>query len=116
MDHDEVIIMDGVQRSVITVNNTIPGPTIVAFEDQELIVHVTNHLLSDSVTIHWHGLHQRDTPFMDGVAYITQCPISAGQIFTYKFTVLTITRYIIGGHIQGLRFTAGFKFRDAVDG
>ena len=91
VDNDEVIIMDGIQRSVITVNNTIPGPPIIASEDQELIVHVTNHLLSDAVTIHWHGLHQRDTPFMDGVAYVTQCPINAGQKFTYKFKVLTTT-------------------------
>ena len=85
VDHDEVIIMDGVQRSVVTVNDTIPGPPIIAFEDQELVVHVTNHLLSDAVTIHWHGLHHRGTPFMDGVAFVTQCPINAGQMFTYRF-------------------------------
>ena len=82
--------MDGIQRSVITVNNTIPGPPIIAFEDQELVVHVTNHLLSDAVTIHWHGLHQRGTPFMDGVAYVTQCPINAGQMFAYRFQVSNI--------------------------
>ena len=82
--------MDGIQRSVITVNNTIPGPPIIAFENQDLVVHVTNHLLSDAVTIHWHGLHQRGTPFMDGVAYVTQCPINAGQMFTYRFQVLNI--------------------------
>jgi hypothetical protein len=27
----------------------------------------------------------KDTPWMDGPPYITQCPISPGQIFTYMF-------------------------------
>ena len=81
--------MDGIQRTVIAVNGTVPGPPLVAYEGQQLIVHVTNKLLSESITIHWHGIFQRDTPFMDGVAFITQCPISAGQTFTYKFKVET---------------------------
>lgn len=84
---DEVIVMDGIERAVIAVNNSIPGPPIIAYEGQELVVHVKNHLLSDAITIHWHGLHQRGSPFMDGVAYVTQCPIEAGQTFTYRFQV-----------------------------
>ena len=79
--------MDGIQRTVIAVNGSVPGPPLVAYEGQELVIHVRNKLLSESITIHWHGLLQRGTPFMDGVAYITQCPISAGQKFTYKFSV-----------------------------
>ena len=49
-----------------------------------------NKLLSDSTSIHWHGLHQKGTPWMDGVAYISQCPIGPGQVFTYKFKVTKI--------------------------
>ena len=81
--------MDGIQRTVVAVNGTVPGPPLVVYEGQSLVLHVKNHLLSESITIHWHGLHQRDTPFMDGVAFITQCPISSGQKFTYKFKVYT---------------------------
>ena len=47
-------------------------------------------MLSDSAAVHWHGLHQKGTPWMDGVAYITQCPIGPGQTFTYKFKVNTV--------------------------
>lgn len=53
----------------------------------QAVIHVRNKLLSDSAAIHWHGIHQRGTPWMDGVGYITQCPIGPGQTFTYKFKV-----------------------------
>ena len=79
--------MDGIPRAVVTVNGTIPASPIIAYKGQEMVIHVKNHLLTKSITIHWQGLHQRETPFMDGVAYNTQCPIGAGQMFTYKFTV-----------------------------
>ena len=83
--------MDGVERAVIVANNSIPGPPIVVYQGQTVIVHVTNHLLQESATIHWHGIHQKDTPFSDGVAFISQCPILPGQKFTYNFTVSEIT-------------------------
>lgn len=77
--------MDGEPCMVIAVNGTIPGPPIVVYEGQTIIIHVKNDLLSDSLTIHWHGLNQKGTPFMDGVGYISQYPITAGQSFTYQF-------------------------------
>ena len=82
-----MVTVDGEPRMVIAVNETVPGPPIVVYEGQILIIHVKNNLLSDSLTIHWHGLHQKGTPFMDGVGYISQCPIAAGQSFTYQFKV-----------------------------
>ena len=45
-----------------------------------------NNLPSEALTIHWHGIHQRYTPFMDGAAHVSQCPIQAMQRFTYRFT------------------------------
>jgi len=100
---DEVITMDGYMRAVIAVNNSIPGPPIIAYEHQTLIVHVKNHLLSESITIHWHGLHQRGTSYMDGVAYITQCPINPGQKFTYKFSAYPSGTFWYHSHIGGQR-------------
>ena len=85
--YDEVISADGENRMVIVINGTLPGPPIVVYEHQTLIIHVKNMLLSDVTTLHWHGLHQKGTPFMDGVGWISQCPIAAGQTFTYKFKV-----------------------------
>ena len=49
------------------------------------MVHVTNNLILDGLTIHWHGQLQRGNPWMDGVAYVTQCPIMPREKFTYRF-------------------------------
>ncbi|XP_046357778.2 laccase-5-like [Haliotis rufescens] len=87
MTPEGIIQADGYepQRLVTVANGTMPGPAIVVYEDQTVIVHVKNELYNEGVSMHWHGLHQKGTPFMDGVSFITQCPILPGQSFTYKF-------------------------------
>nr|XP_034324480.1 laccase-10-like [Crassostrea gigas] len=83
----EVIIGDGYgSTSVIAINGKFPGPTIEAYEDQTMIIHVRNLMHTDSTTIHWHGMHQKGTPESDGVAFISQSPILPGHTYTYKFT------------------------------
>lgn len=84
---DDVVTADGVNRLIEAVNGTLPGPPIVVYEGQTVIIHIKNTLLSNSATIHFHGLHQRDTPYFDGMPYITQCPIAAGQTFSHRFKV-----------------------------
>ena len=51
----------------------------------QVVVHVDNQLVYETTTIHWHGIHMKNTPWMDGVAYVTQCPILPRQKFTYRF-------------------------------
>ncbi|XP_021365307.1 laccase-like [Mizuhopecten yessoensis] len=60
----EVITADGweEERLVIVANGTLPGPPIIVYEGQRLVVHVINKLHSDTVTLHWHGLPQHGTP------------------------------------------------------
>ena len=72
-------------RMYIAVNGQIPGPTLIVNEDQEIYVDVYNKLTSEGVTVHWHGMHQRDRPWMDGVAYVSQGPITPGATFQYRF-------------------------------
>ena len=50
----------------------------------QIVINVRNDLWMEGVTIHWHGLPQKGTPFMDGVARVTQCPINPGETFTYR--------------------------------
>ena len=73
------------RRSVIAVNNQVPGPTIIAQKGQPLKIKVINNLASESISIHWHGQHVVGAPWMDGVAHITQCPIVPYTYFTYSF-------------------------------
>ncbi|KAB8302434.1 hypothetical protein EYC80_005846 [Monilinia laxa] len=49
---------DGVARSTINFNGTIPGPQITADWDDNVIVHVTNKLTNNETSIHWHGMRQ----------------------------------------------------------
>ena len=75
-------------RSFISVNKRIPGPTIIVNESTTVVVDVINKLVTEETSIHWHGMHQRGSPWMDGVGYITQCPIEAGTSFRYIFKAM----------------------------
>ncbi|KAG8775201.1 laccase, multicopper oxidase, benzenediol:oxygen oxidorectuctase [Ceratobasidium sp. 428] len=77
---------DGYYRPMLVVNGQYPGPMIEANEGDTIVVNVQNDM-SLGTTIHWHGMYQKGTPWMDGPAGITQCPIPAGSSFTYEFTI-----------------------------
>ncbi|CAG2240675.1 unnamed protein product [Mytilus edulis] len=101
---DTFILADGYKsRIVIVVNGRFPGPTITAMEGQEVIVHVRNLMHTDSTTIHWHGLHQKKSPWSDGVAFVTQCPILPGQNYTYKFNAKPFGTSFYHAHIGDQR-------------
>ena len=88
IDPENVVLADGspYERALTLFNKTMPGPTLTVYVNQEVIVHVRNHMTSHGVTVHFHGIHMKGTPWMDGAAFVTQCPILPGQTFTYKFT------------------------------
>lgn len=69
----------------MVINRMMPGPVIEVCFGDTIVVDVVNHLMGDTTTIHWHGLHQRDTPYMDGVPFISQCGITPEQTFRYQF-------------------------------
>jgi FtsP/CotA-like multicopper oxidase with cupredoxin domain len=61
---------DGVQRQMLVVNGQYPGPLIEANEGDRIIVHVTNNL-QNTTAIHWHGILQNGTNYMDGTTGIS---------------------------------------------
>ncbi|KFY98160.1 hypothetical protein V498_01626 [Pseudogymnoascus sp. VKM F-4517 (FW-2822)] len=65
---------DGFTRQVYLINGQQPAPLIDISEGDDLEVFVQNDLPVAS-TIHWHGLLQRGTPYMDGVLGVSQYPI-----------------------------------------
>ena len=78
--------VDGITyRRFIGVNGSIPGPTLIVTVNQTVKVRVYNDLTSEGITVHWHGMHQKGTPWMDGVGYISQYPIGAGEYFDYIY-------------------------------
>ena len=78
---------DGFERPVIGINGQWPCPTIDIETGDRLIVDVYNNLGNESTGIHWHGMFQHSTGFMDGTTGVTQCPIKPGDKLRYDFTV-----------------------------
>jgi FtsP/CotA-like multicopper oxidase with cupredoxin domain len=72
------------EGGIWAVNGMFPGPAIRAKEGAEISVTVCNNL-PQPTTIHWHGMHQKGTWFMDGVDRISQTAIQPGDCFTYTF-------------------------------
>ena len=72
-------------RPIITINNQFPGPTLIVPNNSIVLVDVYNRLSSETTSIHWHGMHQMNTPWMDGVEHITQCGIAPSSSFRYIF-------------------------------
>ena len=98
---------DGCYRPLIAINAQMPGPTIIAHENQTLNITVYNELQNvEGVTIHWHGLHQRGTQGADGAAYITQRPIAPLNQFTYTFRAYPTGTYWYHAH-SGAQRTDG---------
>ncbi|KAK5130265.1 hypothetical protein LTR08_002266 [Meristemomyces frigidus] len=76
---------DGVELDCLLVNNQFPGPTISANWGDWIEVKVTNNLTVEGTSLHWHGMLQKQTPWMDGTPGVVQCPIAPGSQFTYRF-------------------------------
>ena len=74
-------------RTFIGINGRLPAPTLIAYEGQTIVANVVNMLQNEVTTIHWHGVTQFNTPWMDGGGIISQCPIEPGASFRYIFKV-----------------------------
>ncbi|KAJ2990235.1 hypothetical protein NUW58_g3051 [Xylaria curta] len=77
---------DGVHKPLMLINNQFPGPLIEMNEGDVLSVKVLNKA-SNATSLHWHGIFQNGTNWMDGAAGVTQCPIAPGQSYQYTFNV-----------------------------
>ena len=78
---------DGFEKDMLLINGAFPGPTIEANYGDIIEVVVKNNIQSpqEGTAIHWHGILQKESPWMDGVPAVSQCPIPPGQTMTYRF-------------------------------
>lgn len=74
------------ERKVVGINGRWPLPVIEVDKGDRLVVNVHNGL-DRNAAIHFHGMYQNGTNYMDGANMVTQCPIPPGADFTYNFTV-----------------------------
>lgn len=82
---DETLVnMSGKDRMAVTINGSLPAPTLRFREGDTVTIRVTNRLKQDT-SVHWHGII---LPFnMDGVPGVSFPGIKPGETFTYKFTL-----------------------------
>ncbi len=81
----------------------MPGPTLVVHEDQTVVVDVHNRLPGESTSIHWHGMDQFNTPWMDGVGFVSQCPFGPGETFRYIFKAFPSGTFWYHAHMGSQR-------------
>ncbi|ODN00020.1 Iron transport multicopper oxidase FET3 [Orchesella cincta] len=93
---------DGVwTKSILGINGKFPGPTIEGAVGDVAEITVINKIHDgQNVTIHWHGIHQRGTPFEDGPSQITQCPLKQGSTQVYKFILTEPGTYWYHSHVN----------------
>lgn len=99
---------DGIWKPMLLANGQSPGPLLEANAGDTLRVHVNNLLPNTTTSLHFHGLNQYNSTWMDGVAGVSQCGIpAAGGSWTYEFQV-TDQRGTFWWHAHaGVQFTDG---------
>ncbi|KAJ4029619.1 hypothetical protein NW761_013768 [Fusarium oxysporum] len=83
---NESIAPDGYMVDRMLFNKTYPGPTLEGNWGDTFEITIKNNLINHNGTsVHWHGLRQLNTNWMDGVAGVTECPIPPGEKMTYRW-------------------------------
>jgi CopA family copper-resistance protein len=87
--------MTGEPVQAMTINGSIPGPTLRFQEGDLARIHVQNRMKVET-SIHWHGILVPTS--MDGVPLVTYPPIRAGTTFTYEFPIRQAGTYWYHSH------------------
>ena len=96
---EQPVNITGKTVNKITINDTIPGPTLRFTEGEDVTIHVTNKLDEPS-SVHWHGLLLPG--YMDGVPGFNGYPgIAPGETFTYQFKIRQSGTYWYHAHSVG---------------
>ena len=79
----------------MTINGSIPGPTLRFTEGAYAVIYVKNEMDVET-SIHWHGLLLPN--FYDGVPYLTTPPIMPGETQKYEFPLKQSGTYWYHSH------------------
>ncbi|GGW50826.1 hypothetical protein GCM10007383_38170 [Arenibacter certesii] len=92
---EETVNKAGKNVEGMTVNGTIPGPTLQFTEGEYAVIYVKNEM-SVETSVHWHGFLLPN--FYDGVPYLTTPPIKPGTTFKYEFAIKQNVTYWYHSH------------------
>lgn len=79
----------------MTVNKSLPAPTLTFTEGDTAVIHVHNKMNVES-SIHWHGILLPNRE--DGVSYLTTPPIKAHSSHTFRFRLVQSGTYWYHSH------------------
>jgi iron transport multicopper oxidase len=67
---------NGVSKYTLLINGAFLGPTFRVPAGDYLDIKLTNNIGDQMTLVHWHGVTQRGTGFMDGPPGLVQCPLN----------------------------------------
>ncbi len=102
---DTTVNITGEKADAISVNGSIPGPTLYFTEGDTADIYVHNEM-NKPTSIHWHGMIIPNQ--YDGVTYLTQMPIEPGKTFLYKFPIVQSGTYWYHSHF-GMQEQSGLN-------
>ncbi len=79
----------------MTINGSIPGPTLRFKEGDYAVIYVKNEMDVET-SVHWHGMILPN--FQDGVPYLSTPPIKAGTMLRYEFPIKQSGTYWYHSH------------------
>ena len=91
----EKVNKSGKWVDAMTINHSIPGPTLTFTEGDSAVIHVKNDMLMET-SLHWHGILLPN--LMDGVPYLSSPSIEPGKTFTYSFVLHQTGTYWYHSH------------------
>ncbi|UJR32591.1 hypothetical protein I4U23_020051 [Adineta vaga] len=96
----EIITGDGYPKLVYVFNHTLPGPVLHVYQNQIVRIRIFNDFTSESLSVHFHGIRQVDTPRSDGVGRLTQLSILPGSSFLHEFNAVDAGTFWYHSHIH----------------
>ncbi|MEE4198697.1 MAG: multicopper oxidase domain-containing protein [Bacteroidales bacterium] len=91
----ETVSKAGKNVTGMTVNGSIPGPTLHFTEGEYAVIYVKNEM-DEETSVHWHGILLPN--FYDGVPYLNTPPIEPGQTQKYEFLLKQSGTYWYHSH------------------
>jgi len=82
--NEEMVNKTGKEVMGMTINGSIPGPTLEFNEGEYAVIQVKNNMDVET-SIHWHGILLPN--FYDGVPYLSTPPIEPGKTLKYEFAI-----------------------------
>lgn len=81
--YEHSLLPGTVTQNMMSFSPDGPPPVLRMKRGEKAAIDIHNQL-NEATVVHWHGL--RIANAMDGVPYLTQHPVEAGQSFRYEFT------------------------------